>query len=345
MSAEVSEKRDSGAPGVGDEPPPLAELIFQILRRNIEDGRLPDGLVLSEADVSRTFGVSRTPARVALGRLRDENLVAPREGRGLLVLRGGGGAPVRQRLADTDLRVDEAEQEALNSSGAVDRIYPSLERTASSVTAFGRFMVNQTALADYFGTSRTVAQGALMRLERSGLVVRDRHARWYIERLTVQKVLDHYTIRELLEPVALQMAFPLMSRDKIYSSWRRLGQLLERPATVTPADLDQVERDLHFDLVHLCPNAQMVKVINESQLPLIGTHYTAERYGGSPEMTRSFLQHSNVLTLLLEGSPDRAAEALRHHLRSAVEVTVPRLHHLPELHPDLYPPYLTPVGG
>jgi DNA-binding GntR family transcriptional regulator len=327
----------------GSDPPPLAEIIFQILRRNIEEGRLPDGLVLSEADVSRTFDVSRTPARTALGRLRDENLIAAHDGRGFLVIRGGPRQPLRQRLAETELQVAASEQDALNSSGAVDRIYPSLERTASSVTAFGRFMVNQTALADFYGTSRTVAQIALTRLERSGLVVRDRHARWYIERLTVQKAIDHYTIRELLEPVAIELAFPSMSRDKIYGSWRRLGQLLEHSSAVTPKDLDEVERDLHLDLVHLCPNAQMVKVINESQLPLIGTHYTAERYGGSPEMTRSFLQHSNVLTLLLEGSPDRAAEALRHHLSSAVEVTISRLRHLPELHRDLYPPYLTPV--
>ena len=327
----------------GGDPRPLAEIIFQVLRRNILEGRLPDGFVLSEADVSRTFDVSRTPARVALARLRDESLVASHEGRGFLVSREGPRQPLRQRLAETALDVAASEQDALNSSGAVDRVYPSLERTASSVTAFGRFMVNQTALADFFGTSRTVAQIALTRLERSGLVVRDRHARWYIERLTVQKAIDHYTIRELLEPVALEMAFPLMSREKIYGSWRRLGQLLEQSASVTARDLDEVERDLHFDLVHLCPNAQMVKVINESQLPLIGTHYTAERYGGSPEMTRSFLQHSNVLTLLLEGSPDRAAEALRHHLHSAIEVTIPRLHHLPRLQPDLYPPYLTPV--
>jgi DNA-binding GntR family transcriptional regulator len=84
----------------------------------------------------------------------------------------------------------------------------------------------------------------------------------------------------------------------------------------------------------------MVKVIQESQMPLIATHYTIERYGDSAQIGQSMLQHLSVLTPLMEQSPQRAAEALRYHLAQAAEVTIPRIANLPTLRPDQYPSYL-----
>jgi DNA-binding GntR family transcriptional regulator len=100
---------------------------------------------------------------------------------------------------------------------------------------------------------------------------------------------------------------------------------------------------LHYDIVHRCPNAQLVKVIQESQLPLISTSYTIERYQDVEVIHGTLPQHLNVITCLLEKNATRAAEALSYHLEQAARVNVPRLERLPPLGAGRYPPFLAPV--
>lgn len=340
----MTEESVLDSPIEASEAPQLSRSIYLLLKKHIEARAFPEGLVLGEANIAKALDVSRTPARGALEQLAAEGLVSEFGGRGMLVVYSGHeAAPIRQDLFDAGLKLSDSEKEAFGFSGAADRIYPKVEMAASSCMAFGRFLVNQTALASHYGTSRTVAHVVLARLERTGLVKQDRHARWYVERLTAEKAAEHYAIRQLLEPEALKLAFPLLKREVVAERWERLVNMIQSKQEVDFAEFDQIERDIHFDIIHLCPNAQMVKVIKESQLPLIATHYTFERYRGSPEISNSFLQHLSVLNHLMEGNVEAAAEALRYHLIRACAVTCPRIERLPPLSPDKYPPYLTLV--
>ena len=76
---------------------------YERLRRLIVRGRLAPGAPLVEADVAQHLGVSRTPVREALQRLRHD---------GLAVTSGGGERP---RLAVAPL-----------SRAAVDELYPAM---------------------------------------------------------------------------------------------------------------------------------------------------------------------------------------------------------------------------
>jgi DNA-binding GntR family transcriptional regulator len=325
--------------------PLLADAAYLLLRRHLDERRLPEGLVLGEANVAKALAISRTPARIALQRLADEGRVVGHAGRGLLVCYENlAPEPVRMDLNLAGLDLADTERDGLDSSTAADRIYPHAEKAMASCMAFGRFWVNQTALASHFGISRTVAHDVLTRLEKVGVVLRDRNARWYVETLTPARAKEHYAMRALLEPEALALAYPRIERSQIEASWQRLVASIQAPQALDAPMFDHIERDLHIELVHQCPNAQMVKVIQESQLPLIATHYTIERYGDSEQIRQSMLQHLAVLTPLMEGSPQRAAEALRHHLLVASEVTVARIANLPALRADQYPDYVTPVS-
>ena len=325
--------------------PLLADAIYRLLRRHIEERRLPEGLVLGEANVAKAMTVSRTPARAALQRLLGDGLLVTHDGRGLLVSYGAAQPePIRIDLHKAGLNLTESDQDRPDSSTAAERIYPNVEKANASCMAFGRFWVSQTAMANHFGISRTVAHDVLTRLEKVGVVSRDRNARWYVETLTPAKAQEHYTLRALLEPEALLLAYPLMNKSVIEERWYRLVTSIQTPAQLDAAGFDQIERDLHVDLIHLCPNRQMVKVIEESQMPLIATHYTIERYTDSEQIRQSMLQHLSVLTPLMEQQPQRAAEALRHHLHQAADMTIPRIASLPALRSDQYPDYLAPAN-
>lgn len=64
---------------------PIAMNVFETLRDDILDGRLPQGRKLVETQLSKTYGVSRTPIRSALVRLEICGLVENIPNRGAYV--------------------------------------------------------------------------------------------------------------------------------------------------------------------------------------------------------------------------------------------------------------------
>lgn len=328
--------------GIG-ESKHLSQSIYALLRRHIEKRVFPDGLVLGEASIAKALDVSRTPARLALEQLAAEWLVLRFRGRGLIVsYTGRPVAPIRKDLFEAGLELSEADRDALGLSGASDRIYPHVEAIISSCVAFGRFAIDRPALAEHHNISPTLAHVILTRLEAIGLVRQDKQARWFADKLTTEQVAEHYHVRKLLEPEALKCAFPHLNKGRVIAARDRLRALIVR-GVATPAELNQFERDIHVDVVHACPNAQLVRIIRESQRSLIATGHTLERYGTAPNMQPAFIEHLAVLDALVAGDVDGAAEALRHHLARAAETTVPRIVNLPPLDRDRYPPYLLPV--
>ncbi len=325
-----------------EEPQQLADAVYELLRSHLDSQILPEGLVLGEAAMARLLEVSRTPVRTALLQLQTEGRLMAYAGRGLLVAYGTAEPePIRLDLKEAGLRVPS--DVVFGYSGAADRVYPEIEKTLASCAAFGSFHVNQTAMAAHHGISRTVAHVVLNQAERVGLVRQDRHARWYVERLTAERAAEHYYIRALLEPQALKLAAPLKDPAELRACWERIVNAMRVADHLDFSLLDQIEHDLHYDLVHSAPNAQLVKIINESQLPLISTSYTIERHEDAEVVHGTLPQHLTVFTYLIEGNIDRAADALRYHLEQACRVNTARLEKLPPLSAGRYPSYLTPV--
>jgi DNA-binding GntR family transcriptional regulator len=69
----ISAARAGGSPGSRRGPARLA--VYAAIRDAIVRAELPPGARLSENELAEQFGVSRTPIREALGRLRDDRLV------------------------------------------------------------------------------------------------------------------------------------------------------------------------------------------------------------------------------------------------------------------------------
>jgi DNA-binding GntR family transcriptional regulator len=326
------------------EPPQLAEAVYGLLRSHLDQQIFPQGLVLGEAAIARALNISRTPVRTALQQLQAEGGLVTYAGRGMLVSYDDPAPePLRRELAEAGLRVPE--DEALGYSGAAERIYPQVEKALASCAAFGRFYVNQTAMANYYGISRAVAHVVLNQLERVGIVRQDRTARWYVERLTAKRAADHYFIRAMLEPQALKLAAPQLDPAHLTACWERIVRAMRSGDDLDFALVDQIECDLHYDLVHRAPNEQLVKIINESQLPLISTSYTIERYQDAEVIHGTLPQHLTVFNYLIEGNVERAADALRYHLEQASRVNTARLEKLPPLSAGRYPRYLSPAAA
>ena len=70
---------------MNDQSIPSDKRVLAVLHRMILDGKIKPGEKLTEVAVAQRFGVSRTPARLALRALEVEGLIKKREGRGFTV--------------------------------------------------------------------------------------------------------------------------------------------------------------------------------------------------------------------------------------------------------------------
>lgn len=313
-------------------------LIYSALRDHISEGRFPAGLVLGEAGVARAFNTSRIPAAAALRQLRDDGLVRDFDGRGFLV---GEGPPLRLDLETAGLQLAAGVRKGAAARNLPARIYPEVEHEVASVLAHGRFLLNESALADHYGTSRAVAHEILTRMERTGLIAQDSNQRWYAGPLTPDLVREHFEMRWILEPIALRQAAPLLDRQELLHKRGHVEKL--RDGQKHPELLERIETELHVELLAQCKNSQLLHAVRRSQLPVIATHSTYRKTQDAVEITTMAAEHWTVFDRLLAGKADAAAKALERHLKRSVEHNVGLLERLPSLSDGELPSYLMVV--
>lgn len=322
---------------------PLYQTIYSVLREHIVNGRLPRGLVLGESIVARTFKASRVPAGAALKRLHREGLISDFDGRGYLANPGKDAVPIRLDLAEAGLVLVPSVAAELGVRNRRERIYPDVEHAVAACLSYGRFLLNESALAEHYGVSRTVAHEVLTRLERTGLVTQDMNQRWYAGPLTADLLRAHYEMRWLLEPIALGQVMGELEPDELRAKLDRT--LKARHGRPPPRRRERLERDLHVDIVLRCHNLQLRETIRRSQLPIIATHSTFERFQRLEELETMVSEHAAILESLLRGQRKRAMQGLEHHLRRSLEPNIELLRRLGPLSEDRRPPYLVPTGS
>ncbi|HET7715448.1 MAG TPA: GntR family transcriptional regulator [Bauldia sp.] len=321
---------------------PLYEVIYAVLREHIEDGSFPSGLVLGESSVARAFRASRVPAAAALRRLRREGLLRDFAGRGYLTGKGDAG-PLRLELHEAGLRLPPDIATDLKVRNRRERIYPAVEHVIAGALPFGRFQVNESALADHHRVSRTVAHEVLTRLERIGLVTQDSNQRWYAGRLTEDGLRDHFEMRCLLEPIALDQAMDEVSRAEVKERWERARRAAEMRHTLDR--IERLERDLHIDIVLRCRNLQLREAIRRSQLVLVAIHHAFDLYRDSAVISLMVSEHVSIFGHILAGRRERAKKALEAHLTRSFTQNLEIVRSLGPLPDERRPPYLVQVPG
>lgn len=321
---------------------PLYEVIYAVLREHIADGSLPPGLVLGEAAVARAFQASRVPASSALQRLRKEGLLRDFEGRGYLV--GNTGAePLRLDLHEAGLQLPQDVASGLKVRNRRERIYPAVEHVIAGALPFGRFQVNESALAEHHQVSRTVAHEVLTRLERTGLVTQDVNQRWYAGRLTEAGLRDHFEMRCLLEPTALGQVMDTLPEGEIAERRDRVQKAAS--SRITLDRIERLERDLHIDIVLRCRNEQLREAIRRSQLVLVAIHHAFDLYRDSATISLMVGEHIEIFDHVIAGQKAKAKRALEAHLSRSLAQNIDIVRNLGSLPPERRPPYLVPVAG
>ncbi|MGV1794571.1 GntR family transcriptional regulator [Rhizobium sp. A37_96] len=321
------------SPGSGGRTQPAYSTIYSVLRDHLDRNALRAGLVLGQANIGRAFNVSRVPAGIALNQLLQEGLIETFQGRGYIV---PGGEPLRIDLTDGGLNIPA--DAAAPAANRREQIYPEVEHAVAVCLAYGRFVLNETALAAHYDVSRTIAHEVLTQLERAGVIEQDNNNRWYAGPLTATEFKYHFEMRILLEPQALRQAFPHLKRNEVQMRLRRI-QAAERDAVV-PAKLEELEADLHIHTLQSCTNTILLNTLRRSQRLLIATHSTFAEYRQLDDIAFMASEHAQVYEALLNQDVALAASALEAHLERSVDVNVAIFDRLGSLPSHLCPPYL-----
>jgi DNA-binding GntR family transcriptional regulator len=295
----------------------------RILRRSIEAGRLPPGTVLLEGHLARILGSSRAPVRQALTQLQNARIVQRFEGRGYRV--GEGDAPVRRIKLDVSMLDIDEPRETLRRSFAWQGIYEEIERAIIHRSAFGRFRVNELELARHYRVGRTVAHDVLVRLQSLGMVEKDERQRWIIVSLDGKRLQHLYELRELMEPVALAQAIPMLDKADVVAMRERLLRCLKAYPKVTASEMNDLEYDLHVRCIEACPNTEMRVALLRTRCTLTLSKHVLGVEMDVPEHEPFMEEHLPVLDSIIAGKPKIAAKALRNHLQSSCPKVIKRL--------------------
>ncbi|MDB6454153.1 GntR family transcriptional regulator [Falsirhodobacter sp. 20TX0035] len=287
------------------------------LRDAIADGRLPRGTVLLESGLAALFGSSRAPVKQALATLEEEGTLSRFDGRGLLV---GGGDPVRLRLTADMLGLTE---EAPAKAFTWHPFYYDFEREIILHSVFGRFRVNELALARHLDVGRTVARDLLIQAEKLGLVQKGERAHWWIVPLDEARFQHLYQLRILLEPAALESAISRMPTDMMDHMMDRLRGVSRSYPTVAEQAFDQLETDLHVDCLQFTANPEVAAALKRTHCILVSGKHIQVALGRSPDPFMD--EHLEILQAAKAGDTRKAKAALVRHLTSSARKSTERL--------------------
>jgi DNA-binding GntR family transcriptional regulator len=319
---------------------PLYEVIYRVLRQHIADESLPRGLVVGEEAVARAFHSSRVPARAALIRLRDEGLLHNLGRRGLMVRGGARVQPLRLDLIAAGLKPPEPASFRPMKRRA--KIYAEVEHVVALCSFFGRFRLNESVLAEHYGVSRTIAHEVVAQLDRVGLIEQDQNQRWYVGPLTAERMREHFELRWLLEPLALDQAFSRLDQADLLTKRERIKSAMSGQRT--PVKLEKLERDLHVDTVLRCSNSRLREAIIRSQLPLFAAHDTFQQLLNADQVDMMLMEHLAIFEHLIADERQKARQVLERHLKRSVDSNVRRLKSLGPLPVSRRFGFLVPAG-
>ncbi len=315
------------------------ELISRVLRNNIHSGRLPEGFVLLEGPIAELMQSSRAPVQMALKMLEEEKLIQRFDGRGFMVGQGTAlTSPRRLDIRSLDLHVPDEIDEALQSRSMWEQVYDQVEQAVASSLIFGEFRIIETELSAHLGVSRTVVRDVLSRLNERGLIRKNQSSHWIAGPLTAQSVRERFAIRSILEPAALKLAAPAID----YAAVERLSRLASE-GTSEFSETEDFEQALMDTCIAKVPNAEMIAVIRNIQLPLLAANRALTKLG-LPRDRFAADEYRSLFRLIERRLIDPAADYLENHLKVMAQKSLARLKIVAVISESrLTVPYLTKI--
>ena len=118
-------------------------------------------------------------------------------------------------------------------------------------------VLNEKILIQQIGTSRTPIREALARLETENLVRIIPQRGYFATEITPQTINDLYQVREMMEPLLVRIAFPLVKSEKLALFRLRFVQL----DTESHEEAVALDSEFHNFILSFCKNIYLVRMM------------------------------------------------------------------------------------
>jgi DNA-binding GntR family transcriptional regulator len=184
-------------------------------------------------------------------------------------------------------------------------------------------VISRRKLATELGMSLLPVSEAFQRLEFEGLLESRPRAGTRVRIPTEQDVRGHYVVREALEAEAARL-FAEVATAQERAEMQRLAARVDALSTQTDGDRFlylSLHEKLHRRIAECTRCRPLVDAIEKNHV-LASTWLCVAR---QPTPGQSPRRHQDLVKVLIKGDPAAAAEAMRAHIKAALQNTLRRL--------------------
>jgi DNA-binding GntR family transcriptional regulator len=289
-----------------DEPAPQPsslqiEIANQIMEM-IKDGSVSPGQHLTEAELAKRHGVSRSPVRAALKMLED---------RGYLHSRANAGVFVSKRVPRMRLKA------LTNQNPTADDLYRAIIADRANGQLPEAF--SETELMARYSTAKATLMHSLLRLTREGLVKRRRGHGWqFVPALDSSEARNEsYRFRMVTECAALREPTFRVVTKELAAARRQHEDFLGRGTRAqTPTAFFEMNANFHEMLARFSGNRFFLQAMQQ-QNQLRRFEEFSTYVGPNVNVLESCQEHLQIMTALEAGDLAWAEALLLRHLKLA----------------------------
>ncbi|WP_109472017.1 GntR family transcriptional regulator [Ornithinimicrobium cavernae] len=193
----------------------------------------------------------------------------------------------------------------------VDRAYSLAKSRVLHAQLLPDSFVDEAALADELGTSKTPVRQALNRLAAEGFIRILPQRGTIVNRITTADIEHVYYLRELLEPAASELAATRATRQQV-EHLRELDERFQQSDELAP-DLD-THNQIHVGVARIAGMPMLTKMVAELQDQM--QWFLAVRAAqGGPLPPRH--RHTDLIDAVAAGDPAAAARITRGSIETS----------------------------
>lgn len=205
----------------------------------------------------------------------------------------------------------------LDRARLVDRVYEVLKEAILQGRLPAGERLTQEDVARWLGVSRSPVREALIRLSEAGHVRLEPRRGAVVTVASAREMDAIYEVRELLEPVAGELAAVRATDEQLAEALRTQRKAEEAAGSMDFADLYRWNAELHRAVVAGCGNQILVQILEglwERQVSYRMFELYATRSGAVQTMLR---EHRAIVEALAARKGFQVRRLVREHLRAA----------------------------
>lgn len=175
----------------------------------------------------------------------------------------------------------------------------------------------ESELAQALNVSRTPVREALRVLEAEGLLKRIPRKGLFVRGITIEDVVEIYSIRIALESLAVSKAVNSISAPEI----NRLRSLVEQMKKYTDSrqseKLFSVCQEFNDILIRACRMPRLIKLVKVYMEYL--EDFRAISMAKHERQVAALKEHEDILQAVIDRDPQKAEAAVKKHLQGALE--------------------------